>query len=168
MKILTDLLDRVKEAEASLPKMVGEALYGHGEDILELQRVQLLEGKASSGEDMRPYYSEDIKPQGHFYSVESAGRYANWKESLNYPYSVERNPDAPNLYVNGRFHSELGVSFGADSVTVTGETGYAMKIIDKYGSEKFGLMREKWTVLFRERGVLAEVTELFKQEVYGN
>ena len=168
MKILTDLISRVKEAEASLPKMVGEALYGHGEDILELQKIQLLEGKASSGEDMRPYYSEDIKPQGHFYSVESAGRYAKWKESLNYPYSTQRNPDAPNLYINGRFHSELGVSFGADSVTVTGETGYAMKIIAKYGMSQFGLTRANWTVLLRERGVLEEINELFKQRIYGN
>lgn len=167
MNILTDLIERLKQAEAAIPEMVGEILYDHQQEILEMQKRQLLEGKSSSGEDMRPYYSEDLKPQGWFYSVESAGRYADWKGSLDYPYSVQRNPDAPNLYINGKFHSELGLSFGAESLTVTGDTGYAMRIIDKYGSEHFGLSKENWAVLFKEQGLLSEFIELFKNRIYG-
>lgn len=168
MKILTDLLERVKGAQENLPKMIGEVLYDHQTEILEAQKIQLLEGKASDGEDMRPYYSEDLKPNGYFYSAESAGRYAAWKKSLDYPYSVQRNDDAPNLYINGKFHSELGLSFGAESLTVTADTGYAMGIMAKYGSEKFGLTMANWSVLFREKGLLNNLIDLFKQTIYGN
>lgn len=169
MGILDDLLTRVRTVESGLKggSLVRDAIVNHGEDILDLQRQQLFEGKASSGEDLRPYYSEDIKPRGWFHSVESAGRYTAWKESgISYPYSAQRNPDAPNLYVDGKFHSEIGVQFGADAVGVVPETNYAKTIMTKYGLRSFGLMGQKWTELFEKRGAFTELMQGLKRILY--
>jgi len=169
MGILQDLRARVAAVNDGLQtgELVRAVVVRHPGDILELQKIQLFEGHASSGEDMRPYYSEDLKPAGRFYSVESAKRYAAWKESMGYPYSVQRNPDAPNLYINGRFHDELGIEFGADTVAVIGTTGYAKNIIAKYGLQSFGLMPTKWNEIFYDRGGYDELMKDLRTKLYG-
>ena len=139
-------------------ELIRDVVIRHPDDILELQKIQLFQGLDSDGEDIRPYYSEDLKPSGYFYTVESAGRYAAWKlDGINYPYSAQRNPDAPNLYINGRFHDELGVQFNPDSVGIVGTTGYSKGIIAKYGVDTFGLMAANWLNIFVERGAYDEL-----------
>lgn len=170
MGILNDLRTRVQFVNDSLQTgaTIRNVIVRHPEDIMELQRVQLFEGKASNGEDIRPYYSEDLKPNGYFYSVDSAGRYAAWKQDgINYPYTASnRNPDAPNLFINGRFHSEIGVQFNADSVAVVPLTPYAMGIMAKYGINTFGLMQSNWLIIFVERGAYQEMLNEIKNILY--
>lgn len=169
MGILNDLLTRVKTVNERLQtgQVVRDVVVQHPDDILELQKQQLFRGLAASGEDIRPYYSEDLKPSGHFYSVESAGRYAAWKASgINYPYSAQRNPDAPNLYIDGRFHDELGVQFSELEMAIIGTTPYAAAIVAKYGMQTFGLMAENWDVIFYERGGYDELLNAIKSLLY--
>lgn len=169
MGILNDLRMRVEAVQNGLQsgELVRNAIVRHGEDILDLQREQLFEGKASSGEDIRPFYSEDLKPSGYFYSVETARRYADWKrEGINYPYRANRNPDAPNLYINGRFHDEIGVRFDYDSVGIVAMTPYAANIMAKYGIKTFGLMMSKWMYLFEDKGAYNELMTEIKSRLY--
>lgn len=164
--MLRSLLNRVRTLSESLQSgsAVRRVLLTREAEILESQREQLFDGKRSDGEDIRPYYSEDLKPSGYFHSAESAGRYAAWKEDIS-PYSAGRNPDAPNLYINGRFHSELAVDFGADTIAVIGGTGYAQGIVAKYGLSTFGLSPERWNEIF-QNGALADLIEETKQILY--
>lgn len=148
--------------------LVRGVLRNHEEDIMEQQHIQLLEGKGSDGEDLRPYYTEDLQPHGYFKSQQSASNYMAWKETLNYPYSVERNIDAPNLYINGRFYSEMEVKFEADSMMIAPSSGYAAQIMAKYGMGRFGLSALKWQVMMQEKGVMMEVQEQMKNLLYGN
>ncbi len=170
MSILTDLRQRVATLNEALRtgELVRNALVNRGDEIMRQQRIQLLEGKSSTGLDLRPFYSEDLRSRGGwFLSGESAARYAAWKkDGIDYPYSVERNPDAPNLYINGKFHSELGVEFRPDSVAVIPLTTYALGIVAKYGLQNFGLMSEKWREVF-ESGAFSDVMNSVKQIVYG-
>lgn len=155
MDILTDLLNRVLTVQAGLESgsLVREILVARRDEIIEEQRIQLLEGKGSDGEDLHPFYSEDLKANGgYFHSVQSAGRYAAWKQDLDYPYSVSRNPDAPNLYITGKFHDELGVDFGPDSIAIVGLTTYAQRIMAKYGVSAFGLNAEHWDTVWSNGG----------------
>ena len=170
MGIIDDLLERVKGVNDGLRtgELVRNVVVQHPGDILELQKRQLFQGLTSRGEDIRPYYSEDLKPSGYFHSVQSAGRYAAWKkDGFRYPYKANRNPDAPNLYFNGRFHEELGVQFDAQTVGIVGTTGYAKGIVDKYGIETFGLMMSNWTVVFVERGAYDELMNELRTRLYG-
>lgn len=148
--------------------LVRGVLRNHEEDIMEQQHIQLLEGKGSDGEDLRPYYTEDLQPHGYFKSQQSASNYMAWKETLNYPYSVERNSDAPNLYINGHFYSEMEVKFEVDSMMIAPSSGYAAQIMAKYGMGRFGLSALKWQVMMQEKGVMIEVQEQMKQLLYGN
>lgn len=169
MGILDDLRQRVQNVNDGLAtgELVRNVVVKHPNDILELQKIQLFRGLSSSGQDIRPYYSEDLKPGGYFYSVESAGRYSAWKrDGINYPYSVERNPDAPNLYINGKFHDELGVQFDLQTIGIVGTTPYAKRIVDKYGTTTFGLMKSNWMVIFEERGGYNELMQELKMKLY--
>lgn len=170
MGILNDLRMRVQRVNDGLTtgELIRNVVVQHPDDILELQKIQLFQGLDANGEDIRPYYSEDLKPSGYFYTVESAGRYAAWKlDGINYPYSAKRNPDAPNLYINGRFHDELGVQFNPDSVGIVGTTGYSKGIIAKYGTETFGLMAANWMNIFVERGGYDELMNELRIMLYG-
>lgn len=169
MGILNDLRLRVQNVNDGLQtgEIIRNAVIQHPDDILELQRIQLFSGLAANGEDIRPYYSEDLKPSGYFHSIESAGRYAAWKkDGINYPYTAKRNPDAPNLYINGRFHDELGVQFAADTVGIVPTTPYAAGIVAKYGINTFGLMWSNWMIIFAERGAYDEIMQEIKSKLY--
>ena len=171
MGILNDLRARVQGVNDGLQngQLVRNVLIPHRDDIHELQCQQLFAGLAANGKEIRPYYSEDLKPSGYFHSVESAGRYAAWKkDGINYPYKANRNPDAPNLYINGRFHSELGVEFLMDAVGVAPLTSYAAGIVAKYGINTFGLMMSNWTLIFTEYGAYNELMNELKTRLYGN
>ena len=159
---------RVLDRQLQDGSLVRGILRQHEQDIMEQQHIQLLEGKGSDGNDLRPYYTEDLQPHGYFKSQQSASAYMAWKESLNYPYSVERNSDAPNLYINGRFYSEMEVKFEADSMMIAPSTGYAAQIMAKYGLHRFGLSALKWQVMMQEKGVQSEIENEIKRILYGN
>lgn len=171
MGILNDLRTRVAGVNDGLQtgELVRNVVVQYPDDILELQKIQLFQGLAANGEDIRPYYSEDLKPGGYFRTPDSAARYAAWKQSgINYPYKANRNPDAPNLYINGKFHDELGVQFDVQTVGIVGTTNYSKGIIAKYGMQTFGLMASNWNVIFVERGAYEKLMDELKTRLYVN
>lgn len=148
--------------------LVRGVLRNHADDIMEQQHIQLMEGKGSDGNDLRPYYTEDVQPSGYFKTVASARNYMAWKETLNYPYSVSRNSNAPNLYINGRFYSEMEVRFEADTLGIYPTSGFASEIMAKYGLHRFGLSALKWQVMMEEKGVKDEIQNEMRKLLYGN
>ncbi len=168
-------LTKLVEAAHSLKQQMDDGslvrgvLRNHEQDIMEQQHIQLLEGKGSDGNDLRPYYTEDLQPQGYFKTQQSASNYMAWKETLNYPYSVHRgNSNAPNLYINGRFYSEMEVRFESEFLMIVPSTPYAAQIMHKYGIQRFGLNALKWQVLMTEKGVKDEIQKRMKEILYGN
>ena len=165
---LSDLLSNAKALQDGLSRgdTIRQVVSNHQRDIIDLQQYQLLQGKASDGEDLRPYYTEDLKPSGYFKSVESAKRYAAWKGTISYPRQAERNGDAPNLYINGKFHGELQVSFGSRDMVIDGSTSYSRGIVDKYGLKKFGLTQQNWREIWFNRGGYDELMDEVKRILY--
>lgn len=169
MGILEDLRLRVQTVNDGITSgmMIRDVLGPRTGQIYALQLEQLFEGKASDGKDLRPFYSEDLKPGGYFHTKESAARYAQWKlTGISYPYQAQRNPDAPNLYINGRFHSELGVRILTNAVAVMPVTPYAARIVAKYGIRNFGLMWKNWNKVFIEFGAYNSLMNNLKQKLY--
>ena len=148
--------------------LVRGVLRNHADDIMEQQHIQLMEGKGSDGNDLRPYYTEDVQPSGYFKTVASARNYMAWKETLNYPYSVTRNSNAPNLYINGRFYSEMEVRFEAETLGIYPTSGFASEIMEKYGLHRFGLSALRWQVMMEEKGVKDEIQNEMRKLLYGN
>ena len=65
------MLDALTEIERgitsfcdNMDNIVRDSLVSRKEELLDIQREQLFEDKSSSGEDLHPSYSEDIKPGG--------------------------------------------------------------------------------------------------------
>lgn len=164
---LTTLIRNAEMLQSAMDRgiFLQVVLNDRREEIIASQREQLLEGKDSDGNDMRPYYSEDLKPDGWFHSKESAMRYAMWKKTgISYPVDVQRNTDAPNLYINGKFHGEMEVRAGSTSVGVYPKTLYAATIMGKYGMNKFGLTSERWRKVLDD--CKDRIIQLMKQELY--
>lgn len=146
---MEELLRRLLEVQAGLAdgSLIRGAIVPYSRDIYDLQIDQLFEGKASSGEDIRPYYSEDLQSAGgYFRTPDSAKRYADWKQNIGR--STSRNPDAPNLYINGKFHNEIDVADLGDSIAILPKTPYAEHIMQKYGLDTFGLTESNWNIIF--------------------
>lgn len=171
---MNDRLSKMTEAAKQLNmkmqdgSLVRGVLRNHADDIMEQQHIQLMEGKGSDGNDLRPYYTEDVQPSGYFKTVASARNYMAWKETLNYPYSVSRNSNAPNLYINGRFYSEMEVRFEAETLGIYPTSGFASEIMAKYGLHRFGLSALKWQVMMEEKGVKDEIQNEMRKLLYGN
>jgi hypothetical protein len=115
---------------------------------------------------LHPFYSEDVQPSGYFKSGAAAKAYTAWKQTISYPYSVSRNPDAPNLYITGVFHDDLNVSFGYDSLQIIPDTAYAANIMAKYGFGIFGLNKEMWGVIWNDFGAKGELIEEMRKVLW--
>ena len=157
---------KLMQQEMQSGELIREVLIPHGEHIVEQQRIQLMMGKGSDGKDLHPFYSEDIKPRGYFKSGASAKAYAAWKQTISYPYQVQRNPDAPNLYITGVFHDDLNVQFGADSLQIIPDTAYAANIMAKYGFGIFGLCPMMWDVIWNDFGAKGELIEKMRETLW--
>lgn len=170
MSSLDDILRRAQGIQnglqgGELPRL---AVLPYGDRIVELQKEQLAEGKAASGEDLRPYYSEDIKPTGYFHSTATAANYAAWKQTINNPYEAgARNPDAPNLFITGKFYNEIGVEFGSDRARIVALTPFAAQVMAKYGADAFGLTYGRWMLIMRDEGGLERLMDEIKLRIYG-
>jgi hypothetical protein len=166
--MISQLLGNARSLKAGMEDgaIVREVLEPHGQEIVEQQRIQLLEGKGSDGKDLHPFYTEDLKPSGYFMNRDSAQRYAAWKQTLSYPASVRRNPNAPNLYITGVFHDDLNVDFRANEMAIVPDTAYAANIMAKYGFGIFGLCAEKWAVIWDEKGAKDELIKKMKETLW--
>lgn len=163
--MISTMIRNVQRLDESLRSgtLLRSVLERHEADIMEQQQRQLLEGRSATGEDLRPYYTEDVRPSGWFTTRQKAENYARWKQSLSYPYTASRNPDAPNLYVTGAFYSDLRVVYTSEGVGVEGDTVSARRIIAKYGKDAFGLCPDRWGIIFDERGAKRETIEKAKE-----
>ena len=110
---MNERLARMTQAAKSLNlqmqdgSLVRGVLREHSQDIMEQQHIQLLEGKGSDGNDLRPYYTEDVKPHGYFKTQQTASNYMAWKETLSYPYSVTRIEECPSVLIECGYVSNL-------------------------------------------------------------
>lgn len=146
-----DLLRRVLEPREDL--------------IMSYQRQQLFEGKGSDGQDLRPYYTEDLAPGGYFKTKAQAEAYKVRKLNMRYPYQAhDRNPEAPNLFINGKFHSEIGLYLTSSVIAIGPDTPYASEIVQKYGLERFGLTQEHWEAVMGE--ALPDIMQSVKETIY--
>lgn len=162
---LDDLIRRMESLQGQMDAFARTSLEDNREEVLGLQKEQLFSGKDRNGQDIRPYYSEDLQSRGgYFKTPQAARRYADWKASLTYPSHAAREADAPNLYINGRFHSEIGLQFTDETMLVTGETAYALQIIGKYESA-FGLSEESMRRL--KPLLVGKILEQMKSVIYG-
>lgn len=158
MNAIEKKIEALQAFKQSLEPRVEEIIAGRSDEYLDMQKEQLFAGQNSDGDDLRPYYSEDLRANGgYFKSPESARAYAEYKAGLSYPSSYGaalRNPDAPNLFINGHlFHDGLVLVVGNGVIRVAHRSPEGQAIMQRYGEGNFGLnpmhldiVRQEWVL----------------------
>lgn len=122
-----DLLKNFRFVLEAIPETIREAILSNEKKVIRLNQEQLYDGKTATGEDIRPYYTEDP----FFKTVGQAQGYIKWKQKIT-P-NNKRNPNAPNLFINGFFHRSLKlVDENGDIIIISTLTGDMGGIDEKY------------------------------------
>ena len=100
---IRDYLTKLKTAKEQLPDAVNNVLFQNEAKIVDLNKSQLYDGKDILENDIKPFYSQDP----FFKTQAQAQGYIKWKQKIT-PNS-RRNPDAPNLFINGFHYSMIGL-----------------------------------------------------------
>jgi len=103
MSSIQEMIDKLQKINFN--DILDEVLEPLIPEIIELNKEQLFSGKTVKGTDIHPLYSEDP----YFNSAAQAKAYAMWKQrpEFNPMGKMGRNPDAPNLYIIGVWHSNI-------------------------------------------------------------
>ncbi|MDF2189284.1 hypothetical protein [Paraflavitalea sp. CAU 1676] len=126
------MLNRIEGVQTDL--IAVEAVKQTTNDIRDYNLDQLLNGLDNEGKMIRPTYLEDP----YFDTVEEAVGYMEYKRKIS-PFSAIRPPEAPNLYINGFYHSTRTVKVMGDKIVYDSTFEEADEIDRKYHHKLDGL-----------------------------
>lgn len=142
---IRDYLNKLKTAKEHLPDVVNNVLFQNEAKIVDLNKAQLYDGKDILGNDIRPLYSQD----SFFKSPAQAQGYIKWKQKIT-PNS-SRNPDAPNLFINGFHYSLIGLLKKGKDVIIGAKSSNAItSSIDGKYKNIYGLNSENQSKVDKE------------------
>lgn len=156
MTTVKDMFNRFKSFDPT--EAAGECMTENKEKVTELIRQQLLEGKDSKGDYLKPTYSTDP----YFKKPGAGERYAEWKAKL-FP-SANRPKDVPNLIITGEFHRSIDFSVNGELINYTSNVYFGAGVMNKFGDKILGLTPDSkktaWVEFVRAPfvGRLKEVT----------
>ena len=133
-KYVRDFIDKV-------PNLVFDVIFDNDAFVIDLNRQQLMEGKTHLNEDVRPYYSEDT----YFKKPGASDRYIEWKQRIT-P-NPKRNPDAPNLFIDGTFHKTFKLDIESDSIIIYSDDQQIARKFDNI----FGLTDDNIAELWNQK-----------------
>lgn len=131
-------------AKFDLLQTVSEGVEATEEQILFLNKMQLLRGLDKHGKYLSPKYSEDP----FFKSPESAKRYAEWKSRIE-P-KTDKPFDVPNLFITGRYHSSIDIHVKDASIETMSSDPNAASIEGKFSDDIYGLNSESKAIYIEE------------------
>lgn len=137
MATLQDMANRLKSI--NLENILDSILEPLLPEIVEMNKAQLWDGKTKNNTDIHPFYSEDP----YFKSAKQANAYKNWKQRIT-PNS-DRNPDAPNLYINGYYHSLIKGTILENLIQLDAD-GFGSRFESKY-KDIYGLTEEHLNII---------------------
>ena len=114
-------------------------LEDNSDIVLSAVAEQLYSGQDGDGSHLSPTYDDDpyFEEEGYWYH--RAKDYKAWKYSITPPISgtmlgLPPRPDnVPNLYINGKFYSEITAARKGDVLVVDPGAGHGPAIVAKYG-----------------------------------
>lgn len=121
---LDEMIVTLSGLEQSIPDWVREECEDNAEEIAQLNRDRLMEGKAPDGSDISPFYA----PYTIAYKRQRGGI-----------------TDRVTLYDYGDFHASLRVVFGADEFTIESTDGDVSKVdylLNHYLGEVLGFSQD--------------------------
>lgn len=156
---IRDYLNKLKVAKEQLPDVVNDALFQNEYNIIDMNKSQLYDGKDIQGNDIRPLYSQDS-----FFKTESQAKgYIKWKSKIT-P-NPRRNPDAPNLFINGFHYSLIGLlKKGRDIVIGVKSQNAITSSIDSKYKNIYGLNSENQSKIDKEI-IIPAINDFLKRTI---
>lgn len=150
------LIEHYKLILEKIPETVENAIYKNEKEIIQLQKNQIYDGQNNKGEDLRPLYTED----SYFKTQGQARGYIKWKQQIT-P-NPRRNPNAPNLYVNGYVHRNIIIRNESGNIIldINDRIGFADELKAKY-QDLLGLNPKNQLYINNER-IIPEIWELLQ------
>lgn len=112
-------------AKEALPVVAENAIDQTKDDLVELNREQMMEGKNKFGQNLTPSYFNDP----YFKSAESAKRYSAWKDKIT-P-NPNRPSGTPNYFINGAYHRSIKATVQGGKIVVDSDFKGASNIESK-------------------------------------
>lgn len=137
MTSLQDMANKLKNINLSI--ILDEILEPLLPEIISMNKEQIWDGKTKNDTDIHHLYSEDP----FFKTVKQANAYKMWKQRIT-PNS-DRNPDAPNLYINGYYHSLIKGTI-LDNLIELDADGFGRGFDSKY-KDIYGLTEEHLNII---------------------
>ena len=100
---IRDYLNNLNKVKEQLPEVVNDSLLSNEAKIVDMNKAQLYDGKTIEDTNITPLYSQD----SFFKTPAQAQGYIKWKQKIT-P-NGNRNPNAPNLFINGFHYSMIGL-----------------------------------------------------------
>lgn len=137
-----DLLETLQSVD--IVQVASDSLSEFPEEMVMLNREQLMEGKLSTGLDITPSYFDDP----FFKSREAAQRYSDWKDKIT-P-NPKRKRGTPNLFITGPFHESLDLEVTRGEYLFTSSFHKAQDIFSKFSEDVAGLTEDSKEILKEE------------------
>lgn len=123
MNIFDEIIINLNKVETLLINEL-EVFSKKNEDLfLSQQKDQLWDGQTSEEKPIEPTH----KDNKYFKTTAAAEKYIKWKESFTK--NPKRDPNTPNLFITGKFYSELSVAADDKGITFDGNGIMSRKII---------------------------------------
>lgn len=115
-----------KIESVDMNSIIGKSIELNQDEIVELNRDQLWDGKDALGNDITPSYLDDP----YFKTKEAAAAYMRWKQKIT-P-NPDRKPETPNMYINGSFYKSLKLDPGTEDFSIKTDSPLGRKIDQKF------------------------------------
>jgi hypothetical protein len=155
--IFEELHTKVNTVINSIDEIISDEVIEHEDFITSSNKSQLWDGKTFKDEDITPLYSQDP----FFKTKKQAIGYRNWKQRIT-PNS-RRNPDAPNLFINGFFYSSIEAKKENNEIFIGTNSGFGSEV-EAGHKDIFGLTDEHWDGLINlsldniKKNIVDEIT----------
>lgn len=116
---------KLQSAKEALPTIAENAINQTKDELLALNKEQMMEGKNKDGQNLSPSYLTDP----YFKNPKSAKRYSDWKDKIT-P-NPNRQSGIPNYYINGRYHNSLKATVQDGKIVVESDFSGAKNIESK-------------------------------------
>lgn len=152
-----------KQAESSWQEEVVKELSSHSADIADYVREQLYSGLGGD-EPITPSYLDDP----YFATQAEAEKYRDWKLKITPPVASPRlglparDPNTPNLFINGYYHSHIEVSQIAGGLHIGSDgDSLAEDITSEYGDKFLYRLGERAKFLVKYDYILPTLERIF-------
>lgn len=153
---IQDVSDIIHKIAGGFEANAMQCLSDHSGNVVVVVQEQIYSGQDGDGVHLSPTYDADpyFEEDGPWYH--RAGDYKAWKYSITPPVGSSllglppRPDNVPNLFINGRFFSEITATVRGDMLYVDPGHGDGPDIVAKYGESILNMGENAVTYFNRE------------------